>query len=407
MIIKAKLDTDIRRLTINDVEFRQLSFTRFREILAVPFDLTAKTFVIKYKDEEGDFISITSDVEFAEAKRFTEAIDPTIFRVQLFVKAVEAPCPIQEFVNVVVPIIKRGKVRRFIHKAIKTFINNQTKVPQEQHVESACSSETKPIQIDKNIEIKPIATVNVPPLVQEIPIKVQQKVENSQNVTNIKQLPITMSNVPIQNPPIIQSSTPTETTKKPMLYCQFIRDVTISDGIIILPNKEFVKTWRMRNSSTVPLENCTLKFINGVNLIKDVDSVLVRGPIAVNEEFDISITLISPTTKGRYVSYWQMTNPSGEKFGHQIWVDIEVKDSEYNTLPQIITPNNNNSNKQSQDAKREIKIYDNPKFAEWAGLLARLAEMGFNDVDSNITILTSTKGNLEQALQILLDQGNR
>jgi len=53
MIIKAKLDSDIRRITINEKEFCQLPFTRFCEIISTPFGLSAEKIIVKYKDEEG------------------------------------------------------------------------------------------------------------------------------------------------------------------------------------------------------------------------------------------------------------------------------------------------------------------------------------------------------------------
>ena len=42
------------------------------------------------------------------------------------------------------------------------------------------------------------------------------------------------------------------------------------------------------------------------------------------EDIEISVDLVAPDRSGRYVSHWRLVSPSGQKFGHRVWVLILV-----------------------------------------------------------------------------------
>ena len=44
----------------------------------------------------------------------------------------------------------------------------------------------------------------------------------------------------------------------------------------------------------------------------------------VDEELDAIVYFITPIQPGRYVSYWHLMSPSGQKFGQRVWVLIQV-----------------------------------------------------------------------------------
>lgn len=46
--------------------------------------------------------------------------------------------------------------------------------------------------------------------------------------------------------------------------------------------------------------------------------------LPVDEELDIAVDFFSPSVPGRYMSYWQMVSPFGQKFGQEVWVIIQV-----------------------------------------------------------------------------------
>lgn len=107
---------------------------------------------------------------------------------------------------------------------------------------------------------------------------------------------------------------------------------------------------------------------------------------------DIALPFQAPSTPGtqlytrlmltyidRYVSYYQMATPEGSTFGDQIWIDIMVADEQLTV----------NASFEESTAKYKDE-------------LACLASMGFQDTNSNITLLDNASGNLQQVLDQLL-----
>jgi next to BRCA1 gene 1 protein len=44
----------------------------------------------------------------------------------------------------------------------------------------------------------------------------------------------------------------------------------------------------------------------------------------VDKEIDVAVDFVSPARPGRYISYWRLASPSGQKFGQRVWVHIQV-----------------------------------------------------------------------------------
>lgn len=42
------------------------------------------------------------------------------------------------------------------------------------------------------------------------------------------------------------------------------------------------------------------------------------------KEVEAAVDLIAPEKPGRYVSHWRLASPAGPKFGHRVWVVIQV-----------------------------------------------------------------------------------
>jgi next-to-BRCA1 protein 1 len=115
---------------------------------------------------------------------------------------------------------------------------------------------------------------------------------------------------------------------KPM--ARFIGDITIPDATIVAPSTDFVKIWLVRNDG--PCDWPT--FGDGVRLVTaggdvmcDANLSLFVESIKVGQETHISVTLKSPPTPGRYVSYFRLQAADGVVFGQKLWVDIRVQAS--------------------------------------------------------------------------------
>ena len=51
---------------------------------------------------------------------------------------------------------------------------------------------------------------------------------------------------------------------------------------------------------------------------------LPEGGLACGEDVEVSIDLMVPEKAGWYVSHWCLASPFGQKFGHRLWVVIQV-----------------------------------------------------------------------------------
>jgi len=66
-----------------------------------------------------------------------------------------------------------------------------------------------------------------------------------------------------------------------------------------------------------------------------VDLVLPEEGLATDAEAEVSVDLVAPEKPGRYVSHWRLVSPTGQKFGHRVWVLIQVVPSDEQS-PQMI-----------------------------------------------------------------------
>lgn len=111
------------------------------------------------------------------------------------------------------------------------------------------------------------------------------------------------------------------------LDSQFIADVNVMDGTMMAPSTPFTKIWRMRNNGTLVWPQGTqLVWIGGDRLSASPSAGLqipVEG-LAVENELEVAVDLMAPELPGRYISYWKMASPAGQKFGQRIWVLIQV-----------------------------------------------------------------------------------
>jgi hypothetical protein len=126
------------------------------------------------------------------------------------------------------------------------------------------------------------------------------------------------------------TSTPAATATTNCNVAQFITDVTIPDGTIVLPGQGFVKKWRIRN-----IGSCAW---NGYNLVFDSGEAMgapASKPIALvnpGQEVDLEIAFTAPTTAGTYRSYWRIVTSgnvlvpivSGYQ-GRSFYVEVKVQ----------------------------------------------------------------------------------
>ncbi|XP_071733930.1 protein JOKA2-like isoform X2 [Rutidosis leptorrhynchoides] len=118
------------------------------------------------------------------------------------------------------------------------------------------------------------------------------------------------------------------------LDSRFILDVNVLDGTIMAPLTPFTKIWRMRNNGSIIWPHGSqLQWIGGDRLSNShtVDVEIPADGLPVESELEIAVDFTAPELPGRYISYWRMASPAGQKFGQRVWVLIQV-DASMNDL---------------------------------------------------------------------------
>jgi next-to-BRCA1 protein 1 len=134
------------------------------------------------------------------------------------------------------------------------------------------------------------------------------------------------------------------------LVAHFVRDV-VADGTVMTPNTVFEQTWYLRNGgNTAWPAGCTVKFVSGDNmcsvdpdhpasvheLVSASESTTTYTEVAPGQEFGFTVLLRTPKCAGTCISYWRLTGPDGNKFGHRLWCEVNVKEPEVKEEPKQV-----------------------------------------------------------------------
>jgi len=101
--------------------------------------------------------------------------------------------------------------------------------------------------------------------------------------------------------------------------------------------------------------------------------------------------MVAPSKPGRYVSYWRLAQPNGERFGQRVWVDI------------VVEPKNSKSvDEQMQDCnsspQEESQLFDTVEQK-----VNELLSLGFCDSGLIRALLEVNENNLEKTKEDLLN----
>jgi hypothetical protein len=108
-------------------------------------------------------------------------------------------------------------------------------------------------------------------------------------------------------------------------------DVTIVDGVSMMPGQDFVKTWKIKNTGICPWGvGYSLVYAGYVDKMGGMP-VPFGTLVAVGQGIDVSVKFKAPMKVGEYTSAWQMANADGVPFGKALLVKINVEDSKIGT----------------------------------------------------------------------------
>lgn len=121
------------------------------------------------------------------------------------------------------------------------------------------------------------------------------------------------------------------------VYATYVMDVTVVDGMVILPGKTFTKTWRIKNGGSCKWDaNFAMVQVGGDKMGEQIRFPLTRV-VYPGQEVDVSVTLTSPTANGIYTSQWRLGVPGGGSAGvgqldSNLTVSIQVADKPKNVF---------------------------------------------------------------------------
>jgi hypothetical protein len=103
----------------------------------------------------------------------------------------------------------------------------------------------------------------------------------------------------------------------------FRDDLTVPDGMEVLPGEKFAKRWLIANEGSCNWDQSySLQLISGLSLGADKYHHLY--PARQSTEAVLEIIFTAPDNPGRYNSWWQAYDPDGNRFGDPVFMEISV-----------------------------------------------------------------------------------
>ena len=92
-------------------------------------------------------------------------------------------------------------------------------------------------------------------------------------------------------------------SNRPCLAARLVRDVTIPNGTVMVPNEHFIKVWKIENVGSCIWDK-QIKFVPvGSNPFTD-DLTSVPGDVRPGKTIEIAVDLITPSSTGTYTGKW-------------------------------------------------------------------------------------------------------
>jgi hypothetical protein len=98
----------------------------------------------------------------------------------------------------------------------------------------------------------------------------------------------------------------------------------VPDGTVLMPGRQFVKTWRFVNTGTTTWgDGYRFLRVGGQNLRAPASAEVPECPPGGST--DLTVGFVAPAGPGDYTSTWQLIDPAGTSFGPKVWAKIRVQ----------------------------------------------------------------------------------
>jgi hypothetical protein len=258
--VKLFVKDEIRRFSFNGSSVHEL-----RSVLKQMLSISQDTFLIRYQDDEGDWVSITSDAELNYA---WQLVGTKALRLSLEEKNANASTP-----------------------------------PNNQLVSPPASPSARPKEMWKEArrEFK----------VAKREAKMEKKAEKLDFKVFKKEAKFAKKGDKMGGRPFAG---------------RFVKHVSVEDNYEFAPGTAFTKTWRFRNEGDVAWpDNSIILFVGKKGDQMGAPNYVALSKVVLpGEEIDVSVPMIAPTAPGSYFGYWRLADLDGRKFGQRVRVLIKV-----------------------------------------------------------------------------------
>jgi hypothetical protein len=103
----------------------------------------------------------------------------------------------------------------------------------------------------------------------------------------------------------------------------FVQDITIPDNTVMNPGKSFTKTWKVQNSGSCAWD-AGFKFQTTGGDPMGATAFTLPAAVASGATYEISVPMTAPSTSGAVRGNWRMSTASGQFFGDEVYVIINV-----------------------------------------------------------------------------------
>ncbi|KYQ91468.1 ZZ-type zinc finger-containing protein [Tieghemostelium lacteum] len=390
LILKVQYGDDTRRVSLD----REPTYSELKKMTMNFFNLQENNFQIKYFDDEGDKITVTSDIEIREAFNFARKKTPALLKLFIIEIAATTTTANPTTTSPQQPSNPTPKPSCYMgyNNLIESILTNENIKPYMNILggNSKCDPETLKNEINSLVQ-----GMNNQPWLNDMlqgslfamckpPKSTEENVNNNNNNnTTSNSTPSSPTTNAVEHVgvacdgcgmsplignrfkcticpnydlcssceqkgavvhptehPLLKIATPSPTPRCTWMgtrrchnrnhSARLVSDITIPDGTIVAPNSSFTKIWRLANESKEAWPENSTLTFMQGDRLSDFNDVLVPSAVP-GEMIDVSVDLKSPARPGRYTSYWRLNTPEGLSFGQKIWIDIYVYEEQKST----------------------------------------------------------------------------
>jgi hypothetical protein len=175
----------------------------------------------------------------------------------------------------------------------------------------------------------------------------------------------------------------------------------------------FTKSWKLRNAGPLPwsTEFKLIRVTKDTSGMCLTDSVAITRDVAPNEEYQVTVPMRAPSQPGTYECFWRMTDQEGKKFGPRLTYKITVLAKPVQVQPVV--------EQQQQVLADNAAVFDRKQFIlarrqtreerlkKYETQLVKLQELGYKTNNQHLRLLAENDGDVDRVVAFLAQKKTR